>query len=65
MDKEVAEVIREQRKKEREETKKRRATYSHNVIDKATQRLLEKLYKTYFNQAWSTLAIRETCDKFH
>jgi mannose-6-phosphate isomerase-like protein (cupin superfamily) len=37
MDKEVAEVIREQRRKEREETKKRRAVYSHNVINKATQ----------------------------
>jgi hypothetical protein len=42
MDKEIAEVIREQRRKERQEAKKRRAAYSHSATNKATQRLLEK-----------------------
>jgi hypothetical protein len=49
MDKKIVEVIREQRIKEREETKKRRAINSHNVIDKIVQRLVQKQYKAYFN----------------
>jgi hypothetical protein len=36
------EVIREQRKKEREEAKKTCATYSHSVVDRVLQRLVEK-----------------------
>jgi hypothetical protein len=39
MDKEVVEVIRKQRRKEREETKKTHVAYSHNVVEKTTQRL--------------------------
>ncbi len=42
MDKEVAEVIREQSRNEREEIKKKCAAYSDSAIDKAIQRLLKK-----------------------
>ncbi len=42
MDKKIAKIIRKQRRKEREETKKKRAAYSHSVTNKTTQRLLEK-----------------------
>jgi hypothetical protein len=59
------EVIREQRKKEREETKKRCATDSHSVVDKVVQRLVEKRYGANFNLACSTLAIKEVSNKFH
>jgi hypothetical protein len=57
MDKEVTKVIREQTRKEREEIKKRCATNSHNAIDRAIQRLIEKRYRVDFNQAWSTIVI--------
>ncbi len=49
MDKEVAKIIKEQTKKEREETKKRCATNSHNVVDRAVQRPIKKQYKIDFN----------------
>jgi hypothetical protein len=42
MDKKTAKVIREQKKKEREETKKRCATYSQSVEHRTSQRLVEK-----------------------
>jgi hypothetical protein len=42
MDKEITKIIREQRIKEREETKKRHATDSQNAVDIPTQRLVEK-----------------------
>jgi hypothetical protein len=50
MDKEATKVIREQRKKERKETKKRHATNSHSVVDIVAQRLIEKLYRIDFNR---------------
>jgi hypothetical protein len=50
------EVIREQRKKERD---------SHRVVNKVAQRLVEKRYRANFNLAWSTLAIKEASNKFH
>jgi hypothetical protein len=49
MDKKVAEIIREQRKKEREQTKKMHTTNSHSVVDRVAQRLIEKLYRVDFN----------------
>jgi len=64
MDKEATKVIKEQRKKERKETKKRHATNSHSVIDIVAQRLIEKLYRIDFNQTWSTLIVREVSDRF-
>jgi hypothetical protein len=59
------EVIREQRKKEREETKKRCAADSHSVVNKVAQRLVEKRYRANFKLTWSTLAIKEASNKFH
>jgi hypothetical protein len=49
MDKEAVEIIREQRRKEREETKWKRATKSHNTTNKGVERLVEKRYKANFN----------------
>jgi hypothetical protein len=65
MDKEVAKIIKEQTKKEREETKKRHATNSHNVVDRIAQRLIEKQYKVDFNRTWSTIAIIKAGNRFH
>lgn len=65
MDKEVAKIIREQTKKEREETKKRHTINSHNVVDRIAQRLIEKQYRIYFNQTWSTITIIEAGNRFH
>jgi hypothetical protein len=48
-DKEKVKVIREQRGKEREETKKRCAIDSQNVVDITTQRLVEKWHRIDFN----------------
>jgi uncharacterized membrane protein len=45
--------------KEKEETKKRCVTYSHNVVDNAIQRPIDKQYRTYFNQTWSTIVIEK------
>jgi hypothetical protein len=42
MDKKSIEVIRKQRRKEREETNKMRVLDLHNAIDRITQRLVEK-----------------------
>jgi hypothetical protein len=42
MDKKSMEVIRKQRRKEREETKKMRVPDSHNPTDRIVQRLVEK-----------------------
>jgi hypothetical protein len=42
MDKEEVEVIKEQRGKEREETKKRCAIDPQSAIDRVAQRLVEK-----------------------
>jgi hypothetical protein len=42
MDKEVSEVITEEKRKEREETTKRCATDSHNGVVRAGQRPIEK-----------------------
>jgi hypothetical protein len=42
MDKKTTKVIREQRRKEGEETSKRCATNSYSVIDRIIQRLVEK-----------------------
>jgi hypothetical protein len=42
MDKEVAKIIREQRRKDKEETNKRRITNSQSVVDRTIQRLVEK-----------------------
>jgi hypothetical protein len=65
MVKEVAKIIKEQTKKEREETKKRCATNSQSVIDRIAQRLIEKQYRANFNRTWSTIAIIEAGDRFH
>jgi hypothetical protein len=42
MHKEATKVIREQRKKEKEETKKKRAIDSQNIINRVVQRLIMK-----------------------
>jgi hypothetical protein len=42
MDKKIVETIREQRRKEREKTKKKHVTISQNVADEVVQRLVEK-----------------------
>jgi hypothetical protein len=42
MDKKIAKLIREQRRQEREETKKRHVVDSHNATDIASQRQVEK-----------------------
>ncbi len=60
MDKKTTKVIKEQSKKEKEETKKMRTTYSQSTTDRTIQRLVEKRHRAYFNQAWLTLVIRET-----
>jgi hypothetical protein len=49
MEKEEIEVIKEQRGKEREETKKRCAIDSQSVVDRIVQRLVEKWHRVYFN----------------
>jgi len=49
MEKEEIEVIREQRGKERGETKKRCAIDSQNVVDRTVQRLVEKWHRVDFN----------------
>jgi hypothetical protein len=51
MDKETTKVIRKQRKKERDETKKRRTIYSQSVADITIQKLIEKQHRTNFNRA--------------
>jgi hypothetical protein len=49
MDKEATKVIREQKRKEREKTKKRPATYSQSVAHRTIQRLVEKRHRIDFN----------------
>ncbi len=65
MDKKIVETIREQKRKEREKTKKKHVTISQNVADEVVQRLVEKWHRANFNKAWSTFAIKEACDRFH
>jgi ribosomal protein L27 len=65
MDKILIEVIKKQRRKEKEETKKIRVPDSHNPTDRIAQRLVEKRYNANFNQACSTIVIRKVGDKFH
>jgi len=49
MEKKEVEVIKEQRGKEREETKKRCAIDSQSVVDRTVQRLVEKWHRIDFN----------------
>ncbi len=63
MDEEVAWIIRKQRRKERQETKWRCVAYT--ATNRAIERLIEKPYKTNFNWAWFTVAIKEVGDKCH
>jgi len=65
MDKEKTKVIIEQRRKEREETNKMCVADSHSVLYRIVQRLVEKKYKAYLNQAWSIIAIRKVGENFH
>ncbi len=65
MDKKIAEIIRERRTKEREETKWSRAVDSHTITNKVVERLVEKWYKVNFNWAWFIMEIEEAGDKFH
>jgi hypothetical protein len=65
MDKKGVEVIKEQRRKENEETKKMCTTYSQSAIDRTIQRLVEKRHRANFNQVWLTFVIKGTCDIFH
>jgi hypothetical protein len=65
MDKKKIQIIWEQRKNEREEKKLKNVTNSQNVADKVVQRLVEKWHRVDFNQASSTLAIKEACKKNH
>jgi hypothetical protein len=64
MDKEGTKVIKEQSKKEKEEAKKMRKTYSQSTTNRTTQKLVEKRHRVDFNQAWLTLVIREACENF-
>jgi hypothetical protein len=50
---------------EREETKQRCVTNSHIATNRVVERLIEKQYKTNFNQVWSIVAIKEVREKFH
>jgi hypothetical protein len=49
MDKEATKVIRKQRRKESEETKKRHTIYSQSAIDIIVQKLVEKQHRIDFN----------------
>jgi len=49
MDKKVTEVIKEQRKKEKEEIKKKCAINSQSAAHKIAQRQIEKQHRTNFN----------------
>jgi len=65
MDKISIEVIRKQRRKENEETKKICVLNLHNPTYRIVQRLVEKRYNANFNQAYSTIVFRKVGDKFH
>jgi hypothetical protein len=49
MDKEASEIIKEQRRKGREETNQKHVANSHTITNKAVERLIKKQYKVDFN----------------
>jgi hypothetical protein len=65
MDKEATKIIKEQRRKEKEEMKQRRVANSHTVINRTIEKLVEKRYKIDFNRTWFIVAIKQVRDIFH
>ncbi len=63
--KEVAKVIKQQKKKKKEDKKAQRVADSLIVVERITQRLLDKWVKVTFHANWSTIAIKEIGNKFH
>jgi hypothetical protein len=57
MEKEVVKKIKERKRKEREEKKVKCVTNSLTIVEKITQRLVEKCARMTFNLTWSIIII--------
>ncbi len=58
MEKEVVDIIREEKVKEREEKISRQVKHTHIPMKRASQRNVEKEDRTRFNNAWSIIAVK-------
>jgi len=57
MEKEVVKKIKERKRKEREEKKVKCVTNSLTIVEKITQRSVEKCARMTFNLTWSIIII--------
>jgi hypothetical protein len=58
LEKEVANIIREEKAKEREENISRHVKHTRTPIKRASQRNVEKEVRVRFNNAWFIIAVR-------
>ncbi len=65
-DKKIEDKLREQKTKEREKKRSRRAEGTHLIqVEQTTQRRVEKKDRAKFNETWSSTSIRVVGEKLH